>query len=1026
MERGPALLILLCLLPALLHGAAAATGDYVPLKPLIFHQPDATIRLTYSAPVIITGGELLDNAWNPLREYGAANFSGNADDTAFTVTVASLVPERYYLVVHKKDAASDQRPLGDDVIAFEYQQGASAFTIHLVNLRRLAATRYPAVETGKPCAICVPETGFSATADYNATFTTSLPGYCRYATTWDAARPPSPAYMAPFPSGGTPGSEQTVHTLTDAVTGGTAVFEPLTVWCNSSQYPQGLQQQFVIGYEDRAPDVTVTLAPAIIVDPNDRAVNLSVRTDQKAYCEATDGQQRFSLAPAGLTEEDAGAYQRNGSALITFADRPSGKTVRSFTLSCIDRAGLTTSRQVNVTIDLDSSPHLTLVSPGTYTANATVVFAVQAQRRGIPVTAGSCAFTDGTAQALGSDDGITFSTSFDSLAEGSYTHAVKCVLAEGVPVTGSFTFTVDRTPPPGAPARTMDVPDYICSDGSLTATMGLSPDTDEDENFAGYRYNITHGTAAFDAGTSSSDEIVSSVSPKANRTYTWNVWAVDLAGNAAGPLTGTTGVVEPGNPLCDAEPPAASLDVTETGPVTSVEVRCADSGSGCTGTFRYDKLAANASAGDCAYATTEAYNKTIPFLANGSICYAVFDRNGNNDTGFRRITVQAPLSDGHCSNGVRDSALGESDVDCGGDCTACGENESCMLNADCASGYCDALGKCAAAACDDAVKNGDESDVDCGGSCTACSVGQACGAATDCASGYCDASGQCAEKPSETPCTTAADCAAGQLCSEGLCISSQDTDNDGMPDAWEKEYGLNPNDPSDASADPDNDGATNLQEYLAGTDPTKADTPTSPAPQEPASGGGISVFGLILIILGLLTMSGSGYWLHTLHEFRVTPGGEEEETSYRARPQELGPEQRLALARQRQEQLARLRQRQEAERQRAAERAESRRGLADAFGTAPEKAQEGTGTAGALSASSTGAAQATPGEEEAGEEGEFIGMDEFAQKAEEKARAERPKEEGKRRKEEQAFSDLDKVIGEKGGRGEDDGEDDSA
>jgi pectate lyase len=48
-----------------------------------------------------------------------------------------------------------------------------------------------------------------------------------------------------------------------------------------------------------------------------------------------------------------------------------------------------------------------------------------------------------------------------------------------------------------------------------------------------------------------------------------------------------------------------------------------------------------------------------------------------------------------------------------------------------------------------------------------------------------------------------------------------DSDHDGMPDEWEKKYGLDPNDPSDAAKDLDGDGYTNLEEYLNGTDPTK-------------------------------------------------------------------------------------------------------------------------------------------------------------------------------------------------------------
>jgi pectate lyase len=48
-----------------------------------------------------------------------------------------------------------------------------------------------------------------------------------------------------------------------------------------------------------------------------------------------------------------------------------------------------------------------------------------------------------------------------------------------------------------------------------------------------------------------------------------------------------------------------------------------------------------------------------------------------------------------------------------------------------------------------------------------------------------------------------------------------DSDGDGMPDSWERKYGLNPHDPSDGSADKDKDGYTNVEEYLNGTDPNK-------------------------------------------------------------------------------------------------------------------------------------------------------------------------------------------------------------
>jgi hypothetical protein len=49
-----------------------------------------------------------------------------------------------------------------------------------------------------------------------------------------------------------------------------------------------------------------------------------------------------------------------------------------------------------------------------------------------------------------------------------------------------------------------------------------------------------------------------------------------------------------------------------------------------------------------------------------------------------------------------------------------------------------------------------------------------------------------------------------------------DTDGDGAPDWWERAHGLNFTNATDAVTDDDGDGFTNLQEYLAGTDPANA------------------------------------------------------------------------------------------------------------------------------------------------------------------------------------------------------------
>lgn len=57
-----------------------------------------------------------------------------------------------------------------------------------------------------------------------------------------------------------------------------------------------------------------------------------------------------------------------------------------------------------------------------------------------------------------------------------------------------------------------------------------------------------------------------------------------------------------------------------------------------------------------------------------------------------------------------------------------------------------------------------------------------------------------------------------------ISVVNIDLDNDGIQDEWEELYGLNSGSGQDASSDADGDGATNLEEFLAGTHPGRNDT----------------------------------------------------------------------------------------------------------------------------------------------------------------------------------------------------------
>jgi hypothetical protein len=62
------------------------------------------------------------------------------------------------------------------------------------------------------------------------------------------------------------------------------------------------------------------------------------------------------------------------------------------------------------------------------------------------------------------------------------------------------------------------------------------------------------------------------------------------------------------------------------------------------------------------------------------------------------------------------------------------------------------------------------------------------------------------------------------LSSNAVITILPDTDGDGMPDEWELAHNFDPNSPDDAVQDTDLDGFSNLDEYIAGTDPLDRET----------------------------------------------------------------------------------------------------------------------------------------------------------------------------------------------------------
>ena len=113
----------------------------------------------------------------------------------------------------------------------------------------------------------------------------------------------------------------------------------------------------------------------------------------------------------------------------------------------------------------------------------------------------------------------------------------------------------------------------------------------------------------------------------------------------------------------------------------------------------------------------------------GETLIEIIERSVTGRTASYVVRVRRPST---CGDGHRNGA--ETDVDCGGPCAPCLDNQACAAPSDCASKVCDDH-VCKMASCSDGVANADELDVDCGGHCglASCDAGQMCSATEQCA-----------------------------------------------------------------------------------------------------------------------------------------------------------------------------------------------------------------------------------------------------------------------------------------------------
>jgi hypothetical protein len=379
--------------------------------------------------------------------------------------------------------------------------------------------------------------------------------------------------------------------------------------------------------------------------------NLSVSTDDKARCKysTTQGIDYFSMSPFDKYETKNLSFV-NEHELTNLIDGQEYTYYVRCDNGPTEPASNHISEEETLTFSIDTSQFtgFTIVNPEPFTSDTSIDFELHSTKQASDCTFGPDEETVDLYSMETIASGVdAFKVHFGppvSLTEGEHTFYFRCLTQAEGPITDSYTFSIDTTPP------TL----IVITDPYTSSLYTLSANWDADDEYSEIdEYNYSIGTE-----------------PGLADVFEWD-------------------------PTTDHKEKESNLNLSNE-------------------TTYYWNVAAKNSVG--------LWSEIVS--SNGTYVDTSYN------PGFEVIEDSVSI----CANSIQD--LGESDVDCGGTCSGCGNGKNCGVNVDCISNQC-ISGICVGSSCDDGILNQQEADIDCGGPCSGCDIGMDCDYDVDCSSGFC-------------------------------------------------------------------------------------------------------------------------------------------------------------------------------------------------------------------------------------------------------------------------------------------------
>jgi hypothetical protein len=420
----------------------------------------------------------------------------------------------------------------------------------------------------------------------------------------------------------------------------------------------------------------VSITPIPVKDPANRFADLYIVTNQPAICFIQTLSDDKTPTYKPINKQHFTSYNNFTTIRTERINFPSPIVTTyeyEFNLTCENRAGLRTSQNVTIPLEITTDSAPKIIHPSRFVANQPVPIVVETQ------IADSCTYTIQTGNNISLDKQLVtqnnlIHTGSEQLAEGDHTIHVLCK-SRGAPVSKQF--TVDRKGPSNVNVTNHE---YTCS------LRDFEVNFDAEDNISGiaaYEYIVKiPGREDFNETTTNTRAIIDVREEDENKTLELRVTAINNAGIRGNTTVKNIKITTSDLLQCDVEPPRAFISERYNQTTNSYEVRvdCVDNVA-CRPSFRYS-IHTNLSQ-DCTYAQSSPLNATIIIDQTANFCYEVIDTNDNKDSRQKRYTIRLPTqTQSQCYNSAGIQTV------CGGNCPTCIIGSQCTNNNQCQSGLC--------------------------------------------------------------------------------------------------------------------------------------------------------------------------------------------------------------------------------------------------------------------------------------------------------------------------------------------------